>query len=98
MLVAAPIGLCSAIFLAEYASPAHPELVKPILEILAGIPSVVLGFFALTVISPEIVQRINPQASGVQHPRGEHRRRHPVDPARRVGLRGRHAGRAAVAA
>jgi phosphate transport system permease protein len=64
MLVAAPIGLFSAIFLAEYASPRTRSLVKPILEILAGIPSIVLGFFAIAVISPEIVQRINPQASG----------------------------------
>ena len=64
MLVATPIGLFSAIFLAEYASPRTRSFVKPILEILAGIPSIVLGFFAIAVISPEIVQRINPQASG----------------------------------
>ena len=64
MVVATPIGLFSAIFLAEYASPRTRSIVKPILEILAGIPSIVLGFFAIAVISPEIVQRINPQASG----------------------------------
>jgi ABC-type phosphate transport system permease subunit len=39
------------------------KLLKPVLEILAGIPSVVLGFFALTFISPELVQRINPGAT-----------------------------------
>ena len=64
MIVAAPIGLFSAIFLAEYASPRVRSIVKPIVEILAGIPSIVLGFFAIAVISPEIVQRINPQAPG----------------------------------
>jgi phosphate transport system permease protein len=64
MMVAAPIGLASAIYLSEYASPRARGIVKPILEILAGIPSIVLGFFAIAVISPEIVQRINPQAPG----------------------------------
>jgi phosphate transport system permease protein len=64
MLVATPIGLGSAIFLSEYASPRVRRFVKPILEILAGIPSIVLGFFAIAVISPEVVQRLNPQAPG----------------------------------
>ena len=64
MLVATPVGLGSAIFLSEYASPRSRGIVKPILEILAGIPSIVLGFFAIAVISPQVVQRINPQASG----------------------------------
>ena len=57
MLIAAPIGLGAAIFLAEYASPRVRRTVKPVLEILAGIPSVVLGFFALSFISPNIVER-----------------------------------------
>lgn len=56
MLIAAPIGLLSAIYLSEYASPRVRSIVKPILEILAGIPSVVLGFFALVWIGPNIVQ------------------------------------------
>ena len=56
MLIAAPIGLLSAIYLAEYAKPRVRSVVKPILEILAGIPSVVLGFFALVWIGPNIVQ------------------------------------------
>ena len=47
----------SAIYLSEYASPGVRRVLKPTLEVLAGIPSVVLGFFALSVISPEIVQR-----------------------------------------
>ncbi len=57
MLVAVPIGLGSAVYLSEYARPRVRKTLKPVLEILAGIPSVVLGFFALTWISPQIVQR-----------------------------------------
>ena len=57
MVVAIPVGLASAIYLSEYAPPKVRSVLKPMLEILAGIPSVVLGFFALTFISPEIIQR-----------------------------------------
>ena len=64
MLIAAPIGLASAIYLSEYASPRVRSIIKPILEILAGIPSVVLGFFALTWISPNVVQAIFPPPRG----------------------------------
>jgi phosphate transport system permease protein len=64
MVVAAPVGLASAVFLSEYASPTIRKVVKPILEILAGIPSVVLGFFALTWISPNVVQAIFSDAKG----------------------------------
>ncbi len=58
MVVAAPIGLGAAIYLAEYAKPGTRRILKPILEILAGIPSVVLGFFALSWIAPNIVANI----------------------------------------
>jgi phosphate transport system permease protein len=61
--VAAPVGLASAIYLSEYAGPRTRTVVKPILEILAGIPSVVLGFFALTVINPRFVRALFPEAS-----------------------------------
>lgn len=57
MAVAVPIGLGSAIYLSEYARPGVRKVLKPTLEVLAGIPSVVLGFFAISVISPSIVQR-----------------------------------------
>jgi phosphate transport system permease protein len=63
MLVATPLGLGAAIYLSEYARPRVRRVVKPVLEILAGIPSVVLGFFALTFISPELVQRIRDDAT-----------------------------------
>jgi phosphate transport system permease protein len=56
MVVATPLGLGAAIYLAEYASPRVRGLLKPVLEILATIPSVVLGFFALTVLSPTLIQ------------------------------------------
>ncbi|WP_028025082.1 phosphate ABC transporter permease subunit PstC [Enterovibrio calviensis] len=54
MCIAAPIGLMSAIYLAEYASPRVRNIVKPILEILAGIPTVVYGFFAALTAAPFI--------------------------------------------
>jgi len=62
LLMAVPVGLLTAIYLAEYANARARKIIKPVLEILAGIPSVVLGFFALTWISPEIVQRVNPHS------------------------------------
>lgn len=58
MLVAGPLGLGAAIYLSEYASVKTRSFLKPILEILAGVPSVVLGFFALFFISPQVIERI----------------------------------------
>ncbi len=58
MLVAGPLGLGSAIYLSEYASTKTRRFLKPVLEILAGVPSVVLGFFALFFISPQVVERV----------------------------------------
>ncbi len=63
MLIATPLGIGAAIYLSEYASTRVRKTLKPILEILAAIPSVVLGFFAITVISPGVVNTIHP---GVQ--------------------------------
>ena len=54
LLFAIPIGLCSAVYLSEYAKPSVRRVVKPILEILAGIPTVAFGVFAVTFLSPEI--------------------------------------------
>ncbi|UOR12302.1 phosphate ABC transporter permease subunit PstC [Halobacillus amylolyticus] len=51
-LVAVPLGLMAAIFLSEYASDRVRRIIKPVLEILAGIPTVVYGFFALTFVTP----------------------------------------------
>ncbi len=58
MVVAVPLGLGAATYLSEYASPRARRVLKPILEILAGIPSVVLGYWALTFIGPDVVQRV----------------------------------------
>jgi phosphate transport system permease protein len=52
MLVAIPLGLGAAVYLSEYASPRTRSILKPILEILAGIPTVVYGYFALTFVTP----------------------------------------------
>jgi phosphate transport system permease protein len=52
MLVAVPIGLFAAIYLAEYASPRVRSVVKPLIEIIAGIPTVVFGLFALVTVGP----------------------------------------------
>ena len=55
ILVAIPVGLGSAIYLSEYASPRMRRVIKPVLEVLVGVPTVVLGFFALTFVTPTIV-------------------------------------------
>lgn len=52
MLVAAPVGLFSAIYMAEYAAPRVRQTVKPMLEVLAGIPTVIYGYFAIITITP----------------------------------------------
>jgi phosphate transport system permease protein len=52
MLVSLPLGLSAAVYLSEYASPSARGVLKPILEILAGIPTVVYGYFALTFMTP----------------------------------------------
>ena len=54
MLVAGPIGLLSAVYLAEYADPRFRAVAKPMLEVLAGIPTVVYGFFAALVVAPAL--------------------------------------------
>ena len=61
---AIPVGLISAIYLSEYASPRVRATLKPALEILAGIPTVVYGFFALTVLTP-VLQKLNPFLEGL---------------------------------
>jgi len=58
--VAVPIGLLTAIFLSEYASDRLRRLVKPVLEVLAGVPTVVYGYFALTYVTP-LLQQVFPE-------------------------------------
>ena len=58
MLVAVPLGIGAALYLSEFAKPRARRILKPILETLASVPSVVMGFFALRFITPDLVQRI----------------------------------------
>lgn len=96
MVIAGPVGLGTAVYLSEYASPRVRRVLKPVVEVLAGIPSVAIGFFALAFIGPEVVQRLV---------EGRPRRRwrppasawDPHHPARGIGVGGRHAGRAPLA-
>jgi phosphate transport system permease protein len=61
LLLAVPVGICIAIYLSEYAPLRVRTVVKPILELLAGVPTIVYGFFALTFITPDILQRFDSQ-------------------------------------
>ncbi|HRF77382.1 MAG: phosphate ABC transporter permease subunit PstC [Chitinophagales bacterium] len=63
ILVALPIGLSIAVYLNEYAHPKIRQTIKPVLEILAAIPTVVYGFFALTVVTP-FLQTLIPSLAG----------------------------------
>jgi len=58
MIVAIPLGLGAAVYLSEYAKPRVRRILKPILEVIAGVPSVVLGFFAISFINPEITTQL----------------------------------------
>ena len=59
-LIALPVGLASAIYLAEYAPRRAQKILKPVLEVLAGIPTIVYGYFALTFITP-LIRQVFPQ-------------------------------------
>lgn len=58
VVIAVPGGLAVAFFLSEYASPKTKRILKPMLEILAGVPTVVFGFFALNFIAPNVARKI----------------------------------------
>ncbi len=60
MLVALPLGLAIAIYLSEYAPPTVAQVLKPVLEILAGVPTVVYGYFALTFVTPLLRRLLGP--------------------------------------
>lgn len=73
MLIAIPLGMAVAIYLSEYAAPKVRNFLKPILEILAGIPTIVYGYFALTLMTPmlrgilgrDVVQIYNTASAGL---------------------------------
>jgi phosphate transport system permease protein len=99
MMVAVPLGLGAAIYLSEFAKERTRKVLKPIIEILAGIPSVVLGYFAIAFINPNLIvnffdsanKAFNLAAAGCGGG-GAHGADH------RLGRRGRAARRAHVAA
>jgi phosphate transport system permease protein len=66
MLVAVPFGLGTAIYLSEYAPRRVRKVVKPVIEVLAGIPSVVVGFFVLNWVAPELVNQFFDQPPGAK--------------------------------
>ena len=61
MLFGVPMGFFTAVYLSEYASPRFRAFLKPVLEILAGIPTVVLGYFALTFVTPALRSFLSPE-------------------------------------
>lgn len=73
MLIAIPLGLASAVYMADYAAPRVRRTLKPVLEVLAGVPTVVLGYFALTAMTPVLraifgegtVAFFNPASAGI---------------------------------
>lgn len=60
LVIALPVGLATAVFLSEYAPSWVRQIIKPVLEILAGIPTVVYGYFALRFLTPVILQKLYP--------------------------------------
>ena len=95
MVVATPLGLGAAVYLSEYAKPGLRRVLKPILEVLAGIPSVVLGYFALRFITPEILRSFWDTTQQSNPDGGWDRCGNPDNSPGVVGFRGRHAGGAA---
>ena len=93
MLVAAPIGLGSAVYLSEYAHPRVRRVLKPTLELLASMPSVVLGYFAISFINPESRRALRPIGQPRVHAaRGRTGGWVADDPPGRLGRGGRAAG------
>jgi phosphate transport system permease protein len=64
LCVATPLGLTAAVYLSEFASPRFREIVKPVLELLSGVPTVVFGFFALLFVTPLLQATILPDLPG----------------------------------
>jgi phosphate transport system permease protein len=61
LVVAVPLGLLAAIYLSEYAKPRVRKVIKPVLELLAGVPTIVFGYFALTFFTPSVLQALGIQ-------------------------------------
>ena len=61
MLIAGPLGVATAVYLSEYAKPRVRKIVKPVLEVLAGVPTVVFGYFALNFVTPSLLRKVYPE-------------------------------------
>ena len=59
LIISVPLGVASAIYISEIASPKIKEFIKPVIELLAGIPSVVYGFFGMVVVAPQVAKIFN---------------------------------------
>lgn len=66
MLVAVPFGLGTAVYLSEYAPRKVRKVVKPIIEVLAGIPSVIVGYFVISFVAPDVVNRVFGEPEGAK--------------------------------
>lgn len=60
LVIAVPLGIAAAIYLSEYAPQGVRRVVKPTLEVIAGVPTVVFGYFALTLLTPDVLQPLVP--------------------------------------
>lgn len=63
LIVAAPLGILTSVYLSEYASPVTRRVIKPLLEVLAGVPTVIYGYFALLFVTP-LLQKFIPTLAG----------------------------------
>ncbi len=63
LIVAAPLGILTSVYLSEYASPVTRRVIKPLLEVLAGVPTVIYGYFALLFVTP-LLQKLIPNLAG----------------------------------
>ena len=88
-LVCVPLGLGAAIYLSEYATAARPRVMKPLLEVLVGIPTVVFGYFALTFVTPPASRILGLNVEHLQRPVGRPGHGRDADPDRRLAVRGR---------
>ena len=98
ILVAAPVGLFTAIFLSEYAPERVRRIIKPMLEVLAGIPTVVYGYFALTFVTPLLQRFLVPGHDHLQRAERGPGHGHHDYPDRVLAVGGRHDRRAAFTA
>ena len=87
LMIAIPLGTIIAIYLSEFAGHKTRETMKPLLELLSGVPTIIYGYFALLFVTP-LLQKIYPESAGLQRAGGGHRDGHHDHPLRVVVGRG----------